>query len=302
MMTFACSTTQAARAARALASHGTPRRDARGSPTITSIGTERTTAQSLAQVAYWMRAQGWRHGVAQITARQAYDYLRARAQVVAQATLDRERRALGRVIGRDLDRVMSARPAGRLATQQRHYTAEQIARIQSAQDARNALATRVAAAGGLRAAELLTIARADEAPLPVRPGRRADTFTGRDGVAYAVTGKGGLVRHVVLPRDVASALEARRLEAPRTVTDRGVHRVQRYDIAGGQAWSQSFAAASQRALGWSVGAHAVRHDYADQRLRELSALGHPERDAKAIIAQEVGHWSPRTTEAYMRRS
>lgn len=302
MSARASSKTQGERAARALAQHGTSRRALRGSDGIASIGTERTTADALRNVATWMRTQGWCHGVDQIKAKQAYDYLRARAQVVTQNTLNKDRRALERVLGRKLERIESTLPRGRLATQQRHYTRDQIARVMAAQNERNAFSTLLASRCGLRAHELLTIARTQEMPQPERTGRHADTFAGRDGVMFSVRGKGGLVRHVLVPHDLAAALESRRLEVARVLIDRKLHQLQRYDLAGGQAWSQSFSAASKRALDWSVGGHAMRHGYADQRQRELTARGYSEHDAKSVIAQEVGHWNPRTTEAYLRRN
>jgi hypothetical protein len=49
-----------------------------------------------------------------------------------------------------------------------------------------------------------------------------ERFLGRDGVRYIVTGKGGLRREVMIPHDLAGGLEARRLEAARGVTDRGI--------------------------------------------------------------------------------
>ncbi len=55
---------------------------------------------------------------------------------------------------------------------------------------------------------------------------------------------------------------ARRLESGRVVTDRGITYRQHYDIGGGNAWSKSFSETSSRALGWSHGAHGLRHSYA----------------------------------------
>lgn len=301
MRTFARAKTQAACAARALAAHGQSRRELRGTEKINSIGTERTTAEALAGVARWMQAQGWRHAVNQITARQAYHFLRARAQEVTQRTLDKERRALERVLSRSLERIESTRQAGRLGVQQRHYTRAQIEMIANAQTESNAIATRLAFASGLRACELATLARVDELPLPTRARRRDDLHAGRDGVVMAVVGKGGLVRHVVVPHDLVAQLEARRLDAPRIVHDRGVERFQRYAIGAGNSWSKSFSDASTRVLGWSVGGHTARHDFARERMNELQALHrYSERDAKEIVAQEVGHWSARTTDTYLR--
>lgn len=73
----------------------------------------------------------------------------------------------------------------------------------------------------------------------------------------------------MIPHDLVARLEARRLEAARAVTDRGITYRQHYDIGGGNAWSKSFSEASNRALGWSLGAHGLRHGYAQERLWKL---------------------------------
>lgn len=57
----------------------------------------------------------------------------------------------------------------------------------------------------------------------------------------------------MLVNHLAVRLEEKRLAEPKQVTDRGVHYSQHYDIGGGRAWSQSFSAASKRALGFSSG-------------------------------------------------
>ena len=78
---------------------------------------------------------------------------------------------------------------------------------------------------------------------------------------------------MALPLHLAEQLETCRLRKPERVTDRGVRRTQHYDLGGGQAWSQSFSAASKNELGWSTGAHGLRHSYAQDRLDE--AKGRP---------------------------
>ena len=130
--------------------------------------------------------------------------------------------------------------------------------VAAAQNARNGLSTLIAHAAGLRAHEVPTLARPDEQPPDRRPAR-PEKFAGRPGRDYTVVGKGGLVRVVRLPEHLAERLEERRLEEPVRVVDRGIRYVSRYDIAGGVAWSVSFGSASKRALGWSRGAHGVRH-------------------------------------------
>jgi integrase len=175
-----------------------------------------------------------------------------------------------------------------------------VERIASAQSDRNSLATQIAHNAGLRAHELLTIRPATERQASTHREWSADRFAGRDGERYTVEGKGGLVREVLLSKELARQLETTRLAEPRQVTDRGVNYTQNYNIGGGRAWSQSFSAASQRELGFSNGAHGLRHSYAQERMEELQRSGMNYEDAKGTVAQEVGHFDKETTEAYLR--
>ena len=181
----------------------------------------------------------------------------------------------------------------------RAYTAQQVEIIAAAQTEKNALSTQIAYVAGLRAHELLTIARANEQAADARPA--LDTkFEGRDGVIYTVTGKGGLTRNVLLPANLAIQLENRRLDEVRTAVDRGVFYQQRYDLNGGNRWSSSFSTASQRSLGWSAGAHGVRHSYAQERMSELQKSGMTRDAALETVSQEMGHFRPEITETYLR--
>ena len=61
----------------------------------------------------------------------------------------------------------------------------------------------------------------------------------------------------------------------------------------------SVSAASERALGWSTGAHGLRHSYAQERMAELQAS--LSRDAAlTTVSQEMGHFRPEITETYLR--
>jgi integrase len=227
----------------------------------------------------------------------AIQYLTYRAAIVSQKTLDLDRQALQMHLGIRLDVIKSEKET-RLTT--RSYTAAQITRIASAQSERNSLATQIAHCSGLRAHELLTIRPVSEQKASTHREWRTERFTGRDGERYAVEGKGGLVREVLLTEELAVRLEASRLVEPRPVVDRGVNYLQHYNIGGGRAWSQSFSAASQRELGFSTGAHGLRHSYAQERMDELQHSGMNYETAKAMVAQEVGHFESDTTEAYLR--
>jgi integrase len=258
---------------------------------IHSIGTARAYQQALTQVAHWLREQGVREGLDSLQPAQAQAYLQERAEAVGQKTLPNIDK-LARVHS-ELDR-----PA--LANQGRAYTAEQVRMVAEAQTARNALATEIAHAAGLRAHELYNLRPADERPPSAHRDWSATRFSGREGILYTVEGKGGLVREVLIPRDLAKRLEARRLEAPQRITDRGVHYTSHYDLGAGKAWSQSFTAASKRALGWSTGAHGLRHSYVQERMNELQERGMTYRAALGTVSQELGHFREDITEVYLR--
>ena len=239
-----------------------------------------------------------------LTPDSAVGYLRSRGGDLGQKTLDMHRQALQAMLvhvsrrlpeGGRLSVVRSLKPR---RVRGRAYTREQIRLVAARQNPRNALATEIAHAAGLRAHELLTLARPDGQPPDRRPARH-EKFAGRPGRDYTVVGKGGLVRVVRLPDRLAERLEAHRRDEPIRVTDRGIHYLSRYDIAGGHAWGRSFSRASQSALGWTRGAHGARHAYAQERMAELQRIlicG----DALETVSQELGHFRPEITETYLR--
>lgn len=275
---------------------GTGRHDHQNDGRIHSLGTARGYEQALKGFADYLRQYrlGDLHSASEEEARQ---YLAERSGVVGQKTLDLDRQAIQIHLGQKLEVVCSSKEST-LAT--RSYTPAQVERIAHAQSEANSLATRLAYHAGLRAHELLTLRPADERAASGHRQWSAERFSGREGDRYTVVGKGGLVREVMLSRELVTALEARRLEEPRLVIDRGVHYSQHYDIGGGRAWSQSFSSASKRALGFSNGGHGLRHSYAQERMNELQQQGMRYGQAKATVAQEVGHFDKDTTEAYLR--
>lgn len=300
MPAYAKPENQAARAVRHALALGTPRHGSHGDGRIHSVGTARDYQQALTLAARWDMAQHG-SGIRTWDTQRAMDYLRERATEVSQKTLDLDRQALQILPGvGHLDRVQSLVTTRGLAQQGRAYTPDQVRLIAAAQTPQNALATEIAYAAGLRAHELYTLRPAAVQPPSAHRDWSPDRFQGRDGVRYTVIGKGGLTREVLLPQHLADRLEARRLEEPRQVTDRGIHYVQHYALGGGAAWSRSVTAASQRVLGWSTGAHGLRHSYAQERLAELQARGLTYDTARATVAQELGHFREDVTTVYLR--
>ena len=275
---------------------GTGRHDHRNDGRIHSLGTARGYGQALKGFADYLRE----HRLGDLpgaTDQEARQYLAERSHQVGQKTLDLDRQAIQMHLGLRLEVVRSDRES---ALSTRSYTPAQVARIASAQSEANGLATRLAYHAGLRAHELLTLRPAGERSASGHRQWSADRFAGREGVRYTVVGKGGLVREVLLTRELAAAVEARRLEEPRLVVDRGVQYVQCYTIGGGRSWSQSFSSASRRELGFSNGGHGLRHSYVQERMDELQRRGMAYEQARATVAQEVGHFAGETTEAYLR--
>lgn len=275
---------------------GTGRHDHRNDGRIHSLGTARGYGQALKGFADYLRE----HRLGDLpgaTDQEARQYLAERSHQVGQKTLDLDRQAIQMHLGLRLEVVRSDRES---ALSTRSYTPAQVERIANAQSQTNGLATRLAYHAGLRAHELLTLRPAGERSASGHRQWSADRFAGREGVRYTVVGKGGLVREVLLTRELAAAVEARRLEEPRLVVDRGVQYAQHYTIGGGRSWSQSFSSASRRELGFSNGGHGLRHSYVQERMDELQRRGMAYKQARATVAQEVGHFAGETTETYLR--
>jgi len=271
---------------------------------IQSLRTADNYRQALTQVCRFVKSE--RLGsLRDLTPEQAISYLEMRGEEVGQKTLDQERHAIQAMmqhLTHKLD-VKVHLPSVKSDYQQiltsRSYTTQQVAMVAEAQRDMNSLSTQIAHTAGLRGHELLTLRRIEERDPSSRPAL-AEKFQGREGERYTVKGKGGLVREVCIPKHLAQQLEARRLESPIKVTDRTVHYAQHYDINGGKKWSSSFTQASNRALGWSTGAHGLRHSYAQERMHELQSAGMNRNLALEVVSQEMGHFRPEITETYLR--
>lgn len=300
MPSFAKASTQAERAVSRAMAANEARHENRNDGKVHSIGTARAYESALDQVAKWDRAQGGL-GLGQLTTEQAQAYLSERAEQLGQSTLDLHRQALQVLPNVDkLDREKSLVDRPGLADQGRAYTSAQVAAIAEKQSAHHGLATEIAHAAGLRAHELATLRPAAEQPASGHREWSDQRFSGRDGETYTVVGKGGLVREVQIPSEMAQRLETRRLDEPRQVIDRGVNYQQHYDIGAGNNWSSSFSRVSQTELGYSTGAHGLRHSYAQERMDELQASGKTYQDALVTVSQEMGHFRADITEVYLR--
>lgn len=298
MAKFAKSANQAAKAIRSKLDLGTTRHGNKSSGRIHSVGTARSYQTALSKVTDWMKDCRLDHGLAKLTKFEGWQFLTDQAAMVRQSTLDQYRQALECHLGVKYDRVRSE-VATTLTS--RAYTPEQTQAIEESQASHNALATRIACEAGLRAHELNTIRPfSEQAPSSHRTWRE-DLFKGReDWARYTVEGKGGLVREIRISPDMAKELEATRLSESVTVKDRGILYEKHYGIGGGNAWSKSVTVSSKATLGFSNGAHGFRHAYAQDRMESYQSSGYSYYEALACVAQELGHFSPHTTEVYLR--
>ena len=273
---------------------------------IKSVGTVRNYEQALKNVATAMVNQG--QHLRDLDHDRAISYLEQRAEEVGQKSLDIERQAIqsmfrhvtGRLSKSVTLRVVKSEHEQILSS--RAYTLEQTHAIANNQKEQNSLATQIAYSAGLRAKELITLLPIEERPADTRRNKESlnEKFMGRTGQRYSVIGKGGLVREVMIPENLLQRLEDRRLEQPREVIDRNVIYQQHYNVQAGRNWSQSFSRSSQQVLGWSNGAHGLRHSYAQDRMDELRSKGLIREYALEVVSQELGHFRPDITEIYLR--
>jgi integrase len=272
---------------------------------IDSARTIETYEEQLTQAAKYFKKY-FNRGIREVTPELATQYLIDRAAEHSQSTIDIDRTALQYMMKNDsrmlgLNEILPIIKADKIQPlTNRAYSFANIEELAAGTNERNAVAIIVAHNAGLRAHELFTIERTDERKPSDRPARE-DKFSEReDQVRYIVTGKGNLVREISLDRAIAERLEALRLKTPITRTDRGViYKNCKYDLSAGKSFSTVFTRIANRELGWSNGAHGLRHTYAQDRMKELLKVV-PREDALEIISQEMGHFRSSITEVYLR--
>lgn len=286
--------------------HGTDKSNARELKVIASIGTERSYVQALSNYLRWCDFNNV-HPDYTSNICVLKEYLEERSEWIKQKTLDQERQALQLVFKQKLPCLRSQKIS---ILDKRSYTFAQVKEILIHQNDKNSLTTHLALYGGLRAHEPATILPLEErAPSSHRSWDDRRFLGTPQHRLYSVVGKGGLIRAVAIPLWLACKLEELRVQ-PRQVTDRGIFYTSHYDVGFGQAWSQSFTSASKRALGYSTGAHGLRHSYAKWRLdmliKELELINPKwspaqiNQDALLILSQELGHFRLDIVFAYLR--
>ena len=225
---------------------GSGRRNDKSPAHIHSISTANAYRSALTTFCRWIQKRQLGN-LMQANVKICSTFLEERAGQVGQKTLDRDRQAIQYLLTRTtrmeirLPRIKSTYSGGRgLAKQSRAYTRDQVEFICSNMSGRSALATRIAYAAGLRGHELYTLQRRSERRPSAHRKWSKDRFVGREGVVYTVKGKGGLVREVIIPTQLAKELELRRLSEPVTLRNRGINHQQHYHITAGQSFSHIF--------------------------------------------------------------
>jgi len=299
MPSFRAAKAQAVHAVSQRLAIGKARHGSRDDGLIHSIGTAVAYAQSIATFTQWLQSErlGDLRGAGRV---EALRYLELRSTEVGQAQLNKDRQAIQSHLG---ERLPVLKSEVEVIRGSKLYTAEQLAMIREHQSPPHALATAIVEATGIRSHELLTLRPAAEQPRSSHRDWRSDLHAGIEGHLFSVVGKGGLVRDIRVPFHLAERLErlaAARHAAPQRIIDRHVHYESLYGI-GGQAWSQSFSAASRRALGWSAGGHSIRATWACARVEQLQSMGYGIDDAKSITSQNLGHFRPDVLDYYLVR-
>ena len=182
----------------------------------------------------------------------------------------------------------------------RAYSKAQLALLISRADPPLRLPIEVAVSAGLRPVELISIS-----PISTLPESSRDWNSGRflgrvNDEAFCVFGKGGLIRQVRLEASLAARLKEVARQSPVIVTDRDIHRTSHFFLPGGFDFSVEFGRLCTRVLGFSHGAHGLRHTFAQQRLLAFICLRQDPTTAIEILAQEIGHFSTKNTMTYLQ--
>jgi len=290
---------QAEKAARGTPSHGN-----KNDGLIHSSGSLRIAKQAFKLCSAFCREYGFKQEkFNNITKDTVEKYLQHRATEIQQKQLNVERGFLNKHLGRihnkevQIPFIKSTKPEP--VIKNKSYSHDHIKRLihQAKVDGNRDLAASIVLTykTGMRAEELFTIQPPGIGQ--ASPHRKEDwkpeIYTGRESwvSCFIDKGKGGLDREVRYTDEITPYLESRLRNEPEKVFDknRETSYTSHYKLLAGQKFSAAFTKLSQKVFGWSIGAHALRHSFAQARLIELK--NHfPHEFARQVLAQELGHF------------
>lgn len=266
---------------------------------VTSVLTEKSHIQALKKYAQWLHQNRTGKHLKNSNESDAAEYLSQRAACRSQSTVDLDRQAINLHLQpqQPLQFVASAIPT---VQEDRAYTMRQIDLLLKHANDSLALSIKLAVDAGLRSMELVTICAIDR----LSPSPRAwdsSRFAGRQGTGvFAVHGKGGLIREVRVAKPLADQLLGCARPLPLRVSHRGAHLQSHFELVAGHPFCIQFGRLSQQVLGFSHGAHGLRHSFAQRRRIELMCCGFSHERSVEILSQELGHFSTTNTWAYLR--
>jgi site-specific recombinase XerD len=265
---------------------------------VTSVMTADAHASALTQFAKHLITENNKH-LKNASPLDAEKFLQKIALNKRQSTVSLARQAINLHIlpQSPVDHVLSMVPTVPI---NRAYSSPQIQLLCSVAPASLALSINLAFCAGLRVMELVSIGSLSDFSVSRRRWH-SKRFSGRENYcALVVHGKGGLLREVRVPHELFEQLMELRRPAPIRANNRRAHLTSYFDLISGHDFSIKFTHLSQQELGFSHGAHGLRHSYAQQRLHELLCVGINVDEAIKVVSQEMGHFAIKNTMVYLR--
>ena len=264
---------------------------------ISSVGTERNHVSALTVFAKWLIKDSNKH-LKNAKPTDAIRYLEERSRVVRQKTLDMDRQALNMNMNfpTDIKFILSEVET---IVENRAYSQSELNYLISKAPDDLKLSIELAVNSGLRSMEIITLSP----PLALCQSDRnwhEHRFDGRNkDESFIVHGKGGLHREIRLSPELSNRIKQFARPAPVKVTHRETHLTSHFDLLGGHDFCNKFSILSKKELGFSHGAHGLRHTFAQKRLLELMCLGHDTNISVKILSQEMGHFAITNTLIYL---
>ena len=264
---------------------------------ISSVGTERNHVSALTVFSKWLIMDSNKH-LKNAKPTDAIRYLEERSKVVRQKTLDMDRQALNMNMNfpTDIKFILSE---VQTHVENRAYTQPQLDYLISKASDDLKLSIELASNAGLRSMEILTISP----PFSLSQSDRnwhEHRFDGRNkDASFIVHGKGGLHREIRLSPELSNRIKQLARPTPVIVTHRETHLKSHFNLLGGHDFCNKFSILSKKEIGFSHGAHGLRHTFAQGRLLELMCLGYDTDIAVKILSQEMGHFAITNTLTYL---